>query len=222
MKQDLVYQIKIQLKNIRPSIYRTLLVKPDTFFFRFHEYIQEIFGLENYHLWQFDVGENFRDSRTIALSIPKEEMMFFDDQPEFDAQKTKLSDFLKNEKDKVGYWYDFGDDWRFDVLLQKVFPANELNPKITKIPFLLKAKGPMLFEDIGGIYMMQGVLELYEYLKQGKKLSKKEKKEWEEVFLAILGEDRWEGGDDNGMEEDFLEIIDDAMSTDWKNFDIEK
>lgn len=162
------------------------------------------------------MGKDFRNLQTVAIPLPKKEMLFFDDQPDFDARKTKISHLLKNEKDKMGYWYDFGDDWIFDVLLQKVFPANELNPKIAKIPFLLKAKGPMLFENIGGIHMMQGILELYEHLKKGKRLSKKEKEEWVDALGSILGWDRLEA-DNDGIEEEFVEILDEAMNVDWKN-----
>ncbi|MEZ4916158.1 MAG: hypothetical protein R2836_04145 [Chitinophagales bacterium] len=36
------------------------------------------------------------------------------------ANKTKLNQVLQREKQKVEYWYDFGDDWRMAVEVQKI------------------------------------------------------------------------------------------------------
>ena len=39
-----IYQIKITLDDAKPSIYRTVLVKPNTSFFEFHHIIQIAMG----------------------------------------------------------------------------------------------------------------------------------------------------------------------------------
>jgi hypothetical protein len=40
----------------------------------------------------------------------------------FDEKKEKLSEWLKKEKDKITYIYDFGDDWQHLIELEKILP----------------------------------------------------------------------------------------------------
>jgi hypothetical protein len=50
----MTFQFKIQLKNIaKPPIWRTVTVPTHFNFHRFHLVIQEAFGWENYHMFQF-------------------------------------------------------------------------------------------------------------------------------------------------------------------------
>ncbi len=215
----LYYQLKIQVDGVKPSIFRTILVDSENTFLELHKLIQKLFDLEGYHLWQFEKGKR-QFMQTIALPIPKDQRMFFNDEPEYNAKKIKLSNIFQNEKDTVGYWYDFGDDWRFTITLQKIIPQAKLSPQVKKIPLLLNAQGPMLFEDIGGPFMMKGILELYEYLQSKKKLSKKERNEWGNVLGAVLGWDRLEEEGDEDIEEDFVEMVSDTMNIDWENFSL--
>lgn len=204
------FQLKIQLKEVKPSVSRTILVDASVSFQKLHEHIQALFGLENYHMWEFQKG-GMREER-IAPKIPKSEMLFFDEQPDFEAKKTKLIELLKEPKDKVGYWYDFGDDWEMMITLEKIFEILPIN--IAKTPFLLRAKGPMLMEDIGGIHHFGTILEFYEYLRAGKTLNKEAKAEMDWLLENVIGENAYS----KNWKESYIEMIDSLYETDWKTF----
>lgn len=222
-KEKTFYQIKVQVQRLRPSVYRTLLVDAKTTFLQLHRMIQEAFGLEDCHLWNFIKGKR-PQSIEIALPDPEAATFFFYEAPQCNANETPLNKILRAEKDKVLYWYDFGDDWKMDVTLQKIIPENVLSPKIDpkNIPLVLKAKGPMLLEDTGGIWAMQDILELYELLKSKKTLTKKEQQEWEGVAAAVLGWDCLEDEDENFWGEDFIVLVDELSETNWDTFSFSK
>jgi hypothetical protein len=60
-------QLKIQLKNIKPSVYRTVLIPDNANFFELHKTIQDAMGWFDCHLFQF-----FKD-RGDSISIPDKE-----------------------------------------------------------------------------------------------------------------------------------------------------
>jgi len=217
-----IYQIKIQVKNVRPSIYRTILVNEDVNFQKLHTYIQSIFGLLDYHLWEFHYG----DSRTpTAITVKtNDENSFPWEEPKLEAKKIKLKKILKKEKDKCLYWYDFGDDWEFDITLQKIFSKKEFQDKFSgkKYPMLLKAKGPMLLEDVGGIHYWEAIIGLYEHIKSGKVLSMRNKDYIEDILFKIVSQEEYETEDWTEYKKDFVAIISELYKTDWEDFDIEK
>lgn len=212
-----IYQLKIQVKKVKPSIYRTILVDEDVLFTTLHEYIQSVFGLMNYHAWEFSGKRKVLGNVSSSFSIaPKTEYDF--DIPNYYAEKTKIHEILTSEKQKISYWYDFGDDWMFDITLQKIFPKAELNPKIEKIPFVLKSKGPMLLEDVGGIHFWSEYISLYNHLLENPKIEYGDL-DFSEGFLErVIGYDTEECEE----LELFKEIITDLYEVDWKHFDIEE
>ena len=48
-----IYQIKVTLDEIKPPIWRRILVKSDITLDRLHFIIQEVMGWDGYHLHQF-------------------------------------------------------------------------------------------------------------------------------------------------------------------------
>ena len=51
------YQLKITLDNVKPTIWRRVLVPSTIRLPHLHIVIQEVMGWENYHLYAFRVGE---------------------------------------------------------------------------------------------------------------------------------------------------------------------
>ncbi len=216
-KSQTIYQIKIQVKNVKPSIFRTILVEDNIKFEQLHQNIQTCFGLLSYHLWEFQYGD-FRNPTRIGHFLPKDDLMFPDEQPDFDSQKTKISDILKKEKDKITYWYDFGDDWVFAITVQKIFPKSEIEPKIKKFPHLQKAKGPMLLEDCGGIHFFGHIISLYDHLEKGNQLSKEEKEDAMDLRWKVLSD----GAEEKDWADLYITIISELYETDWEDFDFEE
>jgi len=130
-----VYQLKITLKEIKPPVWRRVLV-PDCTLDDLHEVIQIVVGWENYHLYCFKVG---------GRQFTRPDM----DDGELnmeDASSTTLGMVLRREKDKFVYQYDFGDDWRHEVLVEKVV---EPEPG-QKYPLCVKGSRACPPEDVGG------------------------------------------------------------------------
>jgi hypothetical protein len=129
-----VYQLKITLKDVRPPIWRRALV-PDCSLEELHEIIQVAMGWENYHLFDFEVGgERYTDSRG-ADELEME-----------DASQVLLSELVPKEKFKFGYTYDFGDDWRHEIVVEKILPQGAGRDA----PVCLDGKRACPPEDVGG------------------------------------------------------------------------
>lgn len=107
-----VYQIKVPLLGAQPSIWRRLLVAPDTTFQDLHRIIQLAMGWHTSHLHLFQAD----DGRLIG--DPAED---FDAMLDFrDETIVAISSVLNIEGQALKYEYDFGDSWGHEVLLEKV------------------------------------------------------------------------------------------------------
>lgn len=134
-----IFQFRINLKNIEPSIWRRIQVQDGTLE-QLHEHIQAAMGWENYHLHQFTIdGVDFGPVSPNAMPFG----------PEFeDETSVFLSDVLAKKSKRIcfGYTYDFGDDWHHEVLF-------EGNPDVIgqqKYPVCLEGERACPPEDIGG------------------------------------------------------------------------
>jgi hypothetical protein len=104
-----VYQFKITLLEVEPSIWRRIRV-PNCTLASFHSYLQAAFGWENCHLHLFEIGGR-------RYGMPS--LFGFDDDL-LDGSKSTLSDLhpAKGRKNRWIYEYDFGDSWRHEVVFE--------------------------------------------------------------------------------------------------------
>jgi len=138
-----VYQLKITLKDIRPPVWRRVVV-PDCSLAELHEVIQAAMGWENYHLYDFEVGGGrYTDPRGMG-ELDTE-----------DASRARLSALVPKEKFKFGYTYDFGDDWKHEVLVERVLPPE----KGRKYSLCVDGKRACPPEDVGGPWGYEEYLE---------------------------------------------------------------
>ncbi len=137
-KPKAVYQLKVTLDGIRPSIWRRIQVRRDITLFKLHKILQVVMGWQNYHLHQFVImGECYS-----VISIEAD--MLGDDFK--DEKRFSLSRIIPGEKFKFTYEYDFGDGWDHTILVEKILrPAEEL-----KAPVCLDGKRSAPPEDCGG------------------------------------------------------------------------
>jgi hypothetical protein len=135
---ETVYQLKVTLDGIKPSIWRRIQVRGDITLFKLHKILQVIMGWQDYHLHQFLInGESYS-----VISIEAD--MLGDDFK--DEKRFKLSRVIPGEKFKFTYEYDFGDGWDHTILVEKILrPAEEL-----KAPVCLDGKRSAPPEDCGG------------------------------------------------------------------------
>src|SRR5690625_436390 len=148
----MIFQFKINLKNVGVPVWRRLLVDSRTTFEEFHYILMAAFDWMGGHLHEFDVrktdgtnlpfGEvrigsnnNIDGAEEDAASNFFIPFPFYDD-PVFNQKEEILSNWFWREKDRVIYTYDFGDDWEHDIVLEKIL---EKDPYI-HYPLCIKAK----------------------------------------------------------------------------------
>ncbi|MCF8371858.1 MAG: plasmid pRiA4b ORF-3 family protein [Bacteroidales bacterium] len=161
-----IYQIKISLIGSKPPIWREVLVPSNILMPDLHDVIQITMGWSNSHMHQFVKDRQF-------FGPPLDDDDWGSDT--IDYNKYKLDLFLKKEKDKLVYEYDFGDSWRHDIVLQKILPYDAKQP----LPFCIKGKNNCPPEDCGGVW---GYADMLEILKDPKH------EEYDD-YLDWLGED---------------------------------
>ena len=139
-----IYQLKVTLSDSKPPIWRRLQVPADVTLAKLHHILQVSMGWTNSHLHQFRVGEQ-------SYGVPHPD----DFEDMIDERKVKLSKVAPKEKSKLVYEYDFGDDWRHAILVEKV-----LDPEPgVHYPRCVKGKRNGPPEDCGGVWGYSGLLE---------------------------------------------------------------
>jgi hypothetical protein len=136
-KDDLLYQVKITLKDVRPPIWRRVEVTSSTTLGLLHEIIQTTMGWTDSHLHQFTI-------HNVEYGNP---------QPEFDFDVedealVRLSQVVTGEKFKFLYTYDFGDGWDHEILVEKILTPHPEG----YYPFCVTGKRACPPEDCGGAW----------------------------------------------------------------------
>ncbi|MBC5801356.1 MAG: plasmid pRiA4b ORF-3 family protein [Candidatus Eremiobacteraeota bacterium] len=140
------YRLKITLRGTKPPVWRRILVPSSTTLPKLHRIFQAAMGWTDSHLHAFRVGD-------IQYGTPD---------PEFGAgmrseRSVRLADIARAVRARFVYWYDFGDDWTHDVLVEDVRPIDEG----VKLPTCLDGKRACPPEDVGGVYGYVQFLEAY-------------------------------------------------------------
>lgn len=136
----MAFQFKIELARVdHPPVWRRVVV-PETFtFFRFHKVIQEAFGWQNAHLFQFS-PKGWGSQPAIGLKSDDLE----EDTETRDSKRIKLAQVFTDPGQTYTYIYDFGDDWLHVLRLEAI--TDEKLPKAG----LLEGEGRCPPEDCGG------------------------------------------------------------------------
>lgn len=154
-----IYQLKITLKDIRPPIWRRILIPADATFRDLHEAIQLVFGWSDCHLHDFSTEKDKWRGLYIEGKITDLETLDAIDplgEPPADERKIPLVERLKDEGQHIAYSYDFGDSWEHDILLEKILPRD----KDMEYPVCLAGKRMCPPEDCGGVGGYYRLLEV--------------------------------------------------------------
>lgn len=143
-----VYEFKITLMGINPPIWRTIQV-PETYsFWDLHVAIQDSMGWTDSHLHEFEIV-NTATSKKVVIGIPVES---FDDDRDVQAGwEYKIASYFTMDNRAAIYLYDFGDDWRHTVRLEKIL-AREKN---RRYPVCIDGERACPPEDCGGVWGYQ-------------------------------------------------------------------
>ena len=175
MESANIYELKITLKGIKPTIYRTIQIEDNRTFFELHVAIQIAFGWDDSHLHVFEINND---------RIGINEFDGFKDDSIIDEKTIRLFQTNLTEKKKFKYTYDFGDDWEHEIQVTKI-----LEPKDTFYPNCIKGARNTPPEDCGGI---DGFEDFKEIMGNRKHPEFKETKAWyggmydEDLFLKEL------------------------------------
>ncbi len=141
---ELIYQLKITLRESKPPIWRRVLVPGKFNLHKLHWVIQIAMGWTDSHLHQFTIDGEY-------YSIPHPG----DFEPVKDERRLLLSRVAAFGTRKFRYEYDFGDSWEHEVLVEKVFPAE----KGVKYPICIAGRRACPPEDVGGVWGYADFLE---------------------------------------------------------------
>ena len=142
-----VYQLKVTLVGIEPPIWRRIQVPSSIKLCCLHSAFQVVMGWTDSHLHQFEKDGKY-------WGVP--EWDEFDELDLIDESKTQLANVLTAEGDLMVYRYDFGDNWRHKVVLEKIIPAHDL----VKSPICLDGARRCPPEDVGGVSGYQEFLDV--------------------------------------------------------------
>jgi hypothetical protein len=154
-----VFELKITLRNINPPIWRQLLIYGSTTLHGLHGAIQESFGWQNYHLYEFQLGSR-------RFETPEQEEATGED-----ATEILLMDLELKAGTTLTYLYDFGDDWHHDIEVIAVRQHEEG----MEYPFCIDGARAGPPEDCGGPYAYQEFLDI---LADPKHSEYRERREW--------------------------------------------
>jgi Plasmid pRiA4b ORF-3-like protein len=133
-----VHRVKVSLYGAKPPVWRRLEIPSAMPLNLVHAVLQVAFGWHDYHLHVFE---------TVCGQFGSPDL---DDWAERqDEAAATLAQVAGAERAKAVYSYDFGDDWRHDVVVEKIIPAEPgvAYPRCTGG----RRDGPP--EDCGGIWV---------------------------------------------------------------------
>ena len=156
-------QFKVELKYIRPPIWRRLVL-PDNFTLgQLHDVIQVAMGWQNCHMHAFRFGD---------VHYTSQQASEMDEMNMENEETVLLGRVVVRAKQKFIYEYDFGDGWEHTLVAEKMLPIDPL----AKYPVCLAGARACPPEDCGGI---PGYCDTLEALKASKKTEEqKELLEW--------------------------------------------
>lgn len=133
------YQLKVTLDNVRPPVWRRLLV-PDMSLADLHWVLQDAMGWEDEHLHEFSAGK-----ARFPMDDGEDYGPLFGEPSRPESQVT-IGQLVAEGHKKLNYWYDFGDDWKHTIQIEK-----KLAPKPGEQPIQCVAGARACPpEDIGG------------------------------------------------------------------------
>jgi Plasmid pRiA4b ORF-3-like protein len=142
--QQPVFRLRIQLKEVHPTVWRRVLVPGGVRLGRLHDIFQAAMGWTNSHLHNFTIGDRLYG--THIDDYPEEEL---------DENEYTVLAALRGGVRRFGYEYDFGDSWEHEVTVEET----TWSPLALKHAVCIDGENACPPEDVGGPYGYQQFLE---------------------------------------------------------------
>jgi hypothetical protein len=132
-----IYQVKVGICHAKPPIWRRLELSADTSLAGLHEIIQVAFDWDDDHMHVFhtpygefgvaDAGLGYRSEAPVSLE-----------------------QVAPSVGDKIGYTYDFGDDWNLEIVVENLHTTKS-TADLTGYPRCTGGRRAAPPDDSGGI-----------------------------------------------------------------------
>ena len=149
-KVKLICEFRVTLLGIEPAVWRMIQVPASYTFWDLHVAIQDSMGWLDYHLHQFQIKKP-RGRKLIEIGIPDGES---GDDP-LPGWKVPISEYFGEPGARAAYVYDFGDQWRHEILLEGV----RIRSETVKYPVCMDGERACPPEDCGSISGYQRLLK---------------------------------------------------------------
>ena len=133
-----VARIRVELQDLEPKIWRRVDVPLSSTLAAVNDIIQVSFHWQDYHLYEFVVGER-------VYGVPTDEDEFYG-RKTYKAAAIRLKTLVERGVDRFLYVYDFGDNWRHDVVVEGLRDGGE----DTEYPVFVDGARRCPPEDVGG------------------------------------------------------------------------
>ncbi len=170
-----VFQFKIMLREIKPLIWRRILV-PETYsFWDLHVAIQNAMGWTDSHLHEFEIiNPDTKVIDRISFDLEKDANVL-------SGLERKLVYYFSDKNTVSVYLYDFGDGWEHEIVLEKILPR--LPEK--KYPQIVDGKRACPPENCGG---PPGYRQFVKIMKNKKHSDYKAMRNW---YGGVYDPDAW-------------------------------
>jgi hypothetical protein len=131
-----IYQLHIELQDLKPSIWRTVLVPGSIKLSELHVVMLRTMGWMGGHLHEFIIGDTHYGQPD--TDFPQSPPVLRDDRNSLAKSLGALTTFR--------YLYDFGDGWEHKVRIEKILPSDAA----VRLPLCLAGANACPPEDVGG------------------------------------------------------------------------
>jgi hypothetical protein len=147
-----VYQFKLALIGVEPTVWRRIQV-PETYsFWDLHVALQDSMGWLDYHLHVFRVARP-GIGEVEQVGIPDDDPLE-GDKPTLPGWEIPITRYFPRPETIAYYEYDFGDGWEHELTLEAILPRQAGQ----KYPLCLDGARACPPEDCGGVYGYENLL----------------------------------------------------------------
>jgi hypothetical protein len=139
-----IYQLKLEMLEVEPLIWRRLLVPGSITLAQLHEVIQTAMGWTNSHLHEFVGGEHIYSDPEFEIDEARSEYRY------------RLATLAPRVRNTIAYLYDFGDGWEHQIRVERIIEDDKRYPGR---PVCLAGARNCPPEDCGGPWGYQNFLE---------------------------------------------------------------
>lgn len=130
-------QLRIELKRIKPHIWRRVVVPETVTLAKLHAVLQAAMGWSDRHLHEFEIANKH-------YGIPDEEWDI--GEPKLDERRVRLKSFVEARVRRFTYTYDFGDHWEHQIVLEDLVAPRASGQRIV----CTAGENACPPEDVGG------------------------------------------------------------------------